>query len=176
MIISFSGFSQNTFQILSPFIWSVALGDFHLEEIIVGHMSCQSCEWLTPRPSHSYKKGVASLLFYDTCNSGNVLNSKSKGKKLKSVLLNFWIIAKNVWGVLYSWYLKWMHKAMLYLIYNIVGEKTTHPRYWCITNVEHIFIAYLKSTRFIGFLLILLNSSRYPSTVTLNCSKSRTST
>lgn len=52
-----------------------------------------------------------------------MFNSKFNGKKLKLVLLNFWIIVKNVWGVLYLWYLKWMYKVVLYLIYNIVGEK-----------------------------------------------------
>lgn len=54
----------------------------YLRNFIVSHVSCQSSQWLTSRPTHSNKEGVASGLFEDSGDSWHMLNSKPRNGQI----------------------------------------------------------------------------------------------
>lgn len=46
--------------VFSPFCLAVVFGDFRLEQVIAGHGSGQTSQWLTTTTTHSHQQGIAS--------------------------------------------------------------------------------------------------------------------
>ena len=59
------------------YVWIKQLRKCHLEELVVSHVCCQSCEGLPSAAAHAHQEGMTLGMLNNTTDAINMLNGKS---------------------------------------------------------------------------------------------------